>query len=416
MSKLHSIRFPAALTSIGYNAMTSCPNLKTLYLRSYTPPAYQESDWGSFAKEGLVIYVPKGYENQYKNASGWSAYASYIQGYEYTDLEGPDYYISSDYSHDGEVTTFQKATKGNGINLVLLGDGFSDRQIASGEYKEVLVKMYDAFFGEEPYKSYKHLFNVYGVNVVSATEGYEHGGQALSGWFGDGTQVGGDDERCQDYARKVLNDWQLDNTLIIVAMNSDLYAGTCYMYSVADGDYGQGFAVAYFPVGDNGETMAQLVHHEAGGHGFAKLADEEPFGWWKNVDFTPDPSLVKWHYFLEDSRYAYDGLGVFEGGLTYGKGVWRPTDNSIMRYNYGGYNAPSREAIWYRMHKLAYGSSWKYDYEEFVTYDAVTRKTSASAPVRRNYVERELPPTHAPVLKGPRRKLSDRNERMAPAR
>ena len=128
----------------------------------------------------------------------------------------------------------------------------------------------------------------------------------------------------------------------------------------------------------------------------------EPYGWWKNVDFTADPSIVKWHHFLEDGRYAYDGLGLFEGAMTYAKGVWRPTDTSIMRYNVGGFNAPSREAIWYRIHRLAYGSGWTYDYEEFVAYDAVNRKTSASAPVRRNYVERELPPTHAPVLVGRR--------------
>jgi hypothetical protein len=73
-----------------------------------------------------------------------------------------------------------------------------------------------------------------------------------------------------------------------------------------------------------------------------------------------------------------------------------------MRYNTGGFNAPSREAIWYRIHKLAYGDGWTYDYEEFVTYDAKNRKTSAGAPARRNYVERPLPPTHPPVLVGSR--------------
>ena len=36
-------------------------------------------------------------------------------------------------------------------------------------------------------------------------------------------------------------------------------------------------------------------------------------------------------------------------------------------------SAPSREAIYYRIHKLAYGASWKYDYETFVSWDAKNR-------------------------------------------
>ena len=122
-----------------------------------------------------------------------------------------------------------------------------------------------------------------------------------------------------------------------------------------------------------------------------------PYGWWKNCDFTDDPDRVKWSRFLSDSRYRYDGLGCFEGGFTYERGVWRPTENSIMLDNTGGYNAPSREAIWYRIHKLAYGDSWTYDYEAFVSYDARNRKTSADAP-RKNKVERAFRPTHPPVV------------------
>ena len=70
-----------------------------------------------------------------------------------------------------------------------------------------------------------------------------------------------------------------------------------------------------------------------------------------------------------------------------------------MRYNTGGYNAPSREAIWYRMHKLAYGESWNYDYEAFVAYDALNRKTSASAATAGAAGPKLHPiPTHPPVV------------------
>ena len=74
-----------------------------------------------------------------------------------------------------------------------------------------------------------------------------------------------------------------------------------------------------------------------------------------------------------------------------------------MRHNYGGFNAPSREAIYYRIHKLTYGDDWQYDYEKFVEYDAVNRK-SASDPVvqmtrrQRNYVELVDEPSTPPVV------------------
>lgn len=417
MKKIKSIRMPASLTQMGGDVFSNSTTLDTLYMRSFTPPSYDESDGAFIGHDGLVICVPKGFEDLYKNAPTWSKYADYIEGYVYTDLQNPDYYISTDYSRDGKVTRLQRATEGAGIDLVLMGDGFIDTQIADGTYAGYMQKMADAFFSEEPYTTLRPLFNVYAVDVVSATEGYAHPGQALGGWFGNGTLVGGNDTRCMDYARKAIGDDRMDNALIIVAMNSNKYAGTCYMYYPSTGDYGVGTSIAYFPLDADEEGLAQLVHHEAGGHGFAKLDDEyaydgtipqeeidnkvrlAEYGWWKNIDFTDDPTKVKWSRFLSDDRYKFDGLGVFEGACTYSNGAWRPTENSIMRYNTGGFNAPSREAIWYRAHKLAYGESWKYDYEAFVAYDAINRKTSAGAAKSGSgRLQPMMPPTHAPVI------------------
>lgn len=323
-------------------------------------------------------------------------------------------------SADGKVVVLQKATEGNGIDVVLLGDAYTERLIADETYEADMRYLYDNLFIKEPFKTYKNLFNVYYVNVVSENEGYGNGATALGGKFGEGTLVEGNMEACFGYALNAIDDERMNEALLIVAMNSDRYAGTCWMYySGGEGDYGNGPSIAYFPKGGDKETFAQLLHHEANGHGFAKLADEyaydalgvipsdyveeyrmmqETYGWWKNVDFTSDPEQVRWSYFLDDSRYANDGLGVFEGGLTYSGGVWRPTENSIMRYNVGDFNAPSREAIYYRIHKLAYGDSWQYNYEDFVKYDVVNRSATASLAARPNYVERAYEPTSPPVV------------------
>ncbi len=326
-------------------------------------------------------------------------------------------YTSTDYSDDGKVLTLQRATEGNGIDIVLMGDAFTDRLIADGTYERMMRKGMEAFFSEEPYRSYRNMFNVYAVCAVSANEIYDdYSITALEGYFGEGTLIVGNDQKCFDYALNAVSDDRMDDALIIVIMNSENYGGTCYMYTKLDGDYGRGASISYFPIGEDDETFEGLILHEAGGHGFAKLADEYSYqsqgampdneiaghkslgvyGWWKNGDFTNDPTQVKWAKFLEDARYAQEGLGIYEGAFTYWTRAYRPTQYSIMHYNWGGFNAPSREAIYYRINKLAYGAEWAYSYEDFVSYDARNR-TAAALAARREQANKAA--TRAGTLK-----------------
>ena len=164
-------------------------------------------------------------------------------------------------------------------------------------------------------------------------------------------------------------------------------------------DYGNGNALAYFSLCGDDALFANLLIHEAAGHGFGKLGDEyfssgngaitnyfyyeikdfEQWGWFKNIDATVGDALtsqtIKWKHFLSDSRYA--GLvGIYEGAYSFPQNAYRPSDNSIMRHvkeSDGKFNAPSREAIYYRIHKLAYGDSWSYQFEDFATWDAKNR-------------------------------------------
>ena len=343
------------------------------------------------------------------------------EGYGF-ELDYGEMYKSTDYSKDGEVKQLQAATKGEGIDIVLMGDAYSDRQIADGTYDDVMNTAMEKFFMEEPYKSYRDHFNVYSVKAVSENEVYNLvSSTAFAGYFGGETLVGGNDQRVFSYAEKAIGAERMNDALIVVMMNSEAYAGTCYMYSPSDNDnWGDGVSISYFPVGVDDTALAQVLHHEAGGHGFSKLADEyayeymgaipdseissrksyETYGWYKNVDFTNDPTKVKWSTFLSDARYANDGLGVYEGAFTYWTGAYRPSWNSIMNTNTGGFNAPSREAIYYRIHKLAYGAEWEYDYEKFVEYDAINRKTAATTrgvPYRLDIPE-DFKPLHPPVV------------------
>lgn len=373
------------------------------------------------------IYIPDSALNTYKNTADWDGYQDII----FSQNEIVEDYISSDYSKDGVVTILQTATIGNGIDIVLIGDGYSDRQIEDNTYMNKMNEAFNYLFTEEPYKSFKEYFNVYVVNAISKAEGYDKQYDSvfkLGFLYNNSVRICHHSTSLQivkDYASNALTEDRLNNALIVVIMNSNNYDGVCAFEEPesANCTSGDGLGIAFISPGPDHAYWAPVLHHEACGHGFAKLADEYAYedygvvpsdyvieiqtqqnewGWWKNVDFTSDPTATRWSCFVNDTRYANEGLGAYEGGLSYWSGVWRPTEDSIMRYNTGGFNAPSREAIWYRIHKLAYGNSWEYDYEDFVEYDAANRATSASTPqrARSNYVEKAFEPTPPPVIVG----------------
>ena len=319
-------------------------------------------------------------------------------------------YASTDYSEDQKVMTLQKATVGKGIDIVFMGDAYTDKDMAPGGlYETVMRQSMEEFFAVEPYKTFRDRFNVYAVKVVSKNgwigDGYT---TALTTRFGEGSEVFCDYEKCYEYALKVPSIKSRENLLVCVLVNSKRHAGTARMFD----DGKQTSVVALSSNGNDPSLFGSTLRHEAGGHGFAFLGDEyvtsseavpqshveqyseqaARLGWWQNIDFTNDPSKIKWSVFLSDDRYK-DEVGIYEGGL-YGKGVWRPSENSIMNMNFGGFNAPSRWAIYKRIMEL---SGEEASFDKFLEYDAVNRgKKQSSAPLTRSSVVWQ--PTAPPIV------------------
>ncbi|MCF0173376.1 MAG: hypothetical protein HUJ91_06585, partial [Bacteroidales bacterium] len=309
---------------------------------------------------------------------------------------------------DGKVKQLQTHSQGNGIPIVIMGDAFLASEIEDGTYEDVMENAMNTFFSIEPYTTFRNLFDVYMVNVVSTSKAIGTNATALKTKYGTGTRVEGDNDKCFAYALKAVTQAQLVNTLVITMLNDRKFSGTCYMTfnPNSEKDYAEGRSVAYFALGTKDGEFAQLLHHEANGHGFGKLQDEyfydymgtipasdvqtfeagHKVGLYRNVSYTAEPEKVYWKHLMDDSRYAGAGLGIFEGAAVYAKGAYRSTDYSIMRNNVGNFNPISREIIYYRIHKIAYGDSWTFDYEDFVKYDAknlnAAGRDSWSQPVR----------------------------------
>ncbi|MBR5660209.1 MAG: Ig-like domain-containing protein, partial [Bacteroidales bacterium] len=309
------------------------------------------------------------------------------------------HYESKSYSRDGNYKTLQKASTGKGIDLVITGDAFSDRDITGGTFEKAAKQAMNDLFMVEPLKSMKNRFNVYMVEAVSKNDEYfSRCSTVFSGVFGSGSAVGGDNKKVLEYAKKVIKtDDKMDNVMVLVLMNSYRDAGTTYMMDPADESiYAGGASVIWIPYKDVTVTggysnMATTIIHEVGGHGLGKLADEYSYlslgevtssevtkinkyhKWnrFTNISLTSNPNQVLWKQFIGDSAFASENIGVYEGGDAFWSGVWRPTEQSVMNdsYNHSAFNAPSRSQLYTRIMKLSEGSSWKYDYNTFKTWD-----------------------------------------------
>lgn len=285
-----------------------------------------------------------------------------------------NFYTSNDYSHDGEVVTLQKATEGNGFDLVFVGEGFTDKDLEEGRFDQRMSEALEQFFAYEPYTSLRDRFNVYAVKTVSP-----------NAEFADGCThaIDMDYSKALEYATKVT-DLIPNRPMRVTVVYNNASGERSYCMMMEDESY------VCFAMDGN---LTDVLNHESGGHGIGKLFDEyvdagnenhtlpeenktelenvwTTKGWGANVDWRSDPVEVKWAKFINDARYADERIGVYEGGYLYQYGAYRPTENSMMRYNDIGFNAPSREEIYKRVMKESEGDGWTYDYETFVEFDA----------------------------------------------
>lgn len=295
-------------------------------------------------------------------------------------------YESFDYSADGIVTTLQQHTIGNGLKIVIMGEAYSDRLIADGTYRKHAEMAMEAFFSEEPYTSFRQYFDVYMVNVVSRNEVIgENTAFETSFEFDRNTFITNPVKAIEIVSNMAETNYQTRDINSIILMNTRAsFRSNCWMYI-------DGFSAAFNRCNGDFNALEQLIHHESCGHGFGKLDDEytefegvfpNPEGIRyshtinesMNVDVTNDPQEVVWSYYLTDMRYEKEKIGIYEGAIYYPKGAYRATENSIMRHNTGGFNAPSRQSIYRRIMEKSGGT---YRFEDFLEYDEINRQRIA---------------------------------------
>lgn len=312
-----------------------------------------------------------------------------------------------DYKYaEDEFVTLQTASKGDGIDIVFLADGYNAEDLSRESYENAVNAAYGHFFDIEPYRTYKDYFNVTMAVSVSPESGI--GGvntrvqNKFNTWANAGAEIGGrngetDYLRIRDYVLENMPDIDIDRTLVIMIPNTLDYGGMTYLWD-------EGFAISYCPMNYNAYPYDYrgVVQHEAGGHGFGKLGDEAAYhqgfidachcsccghvdafnaakkkGWYDNLSLSGKLSEVPWKHLVSLEKYR-SIVDIFEGGYMHSRGVYRSEQNSCMNNCIPYYNTISRESI---VRRIMLYAGEEFNFADFVENDGTDASASSTSGV-----------------------------------
>lgn len=315
----------------------------------------------------------------------------------------------SDYQ-DGQAIPVETASEGNGIDIIYIGDGYDARDIATGKFLTDVTNGNTAFFGLEPYATYKEYFNVYAVVSMSKDSGIGTVNTVVDTKFGSYfTQnriLAPNASDCFAWANKAKSGIDFSKSLVIMLQNASVYEGVTMMYR-------DGSAIACCPISADAYPydFRGIIQHEAGGHGFGKLGDEYIYhgafiqscnclccdhpqsdtdgffgayksrGWYRNLSVESDMKNVPWSHLIFHNKYS-DYVDMYEGGYMHSRGVYRSEATSCMNNNIPYYSAVSRQAIVERIMEYA-GET--FDFNAFVAKDSRAFGATKSGAPSTNY-------------------------------
>ncbi|MDR0546771.1 MAG: M64 family metallopeptidase [Dysgonamonadaceae bacterium] len=280
----------------------------------------------------------------------------------------------TDFYADGESLVLNKHSKGNGIPVVIIGDGFNHEDLRHGGNWEQVVTFVNNIFSQlEVFKDFKEYFDVYAYMAESQDRSVAAGSNTKFGTNGSLSNI--NFALAKTLIGKMPQIDDITKVSVMFICNGNIGGiGTAILE-----DDGYGYAVY-----SSSEPNAKYwCAHEFGGHVFGWVIDEiggsgtitaasvdklnhyQALGKYLNVAQTNDPDKAPWKHFL--GVPGYDKVGLFEGGYYYDKGIWRSENTSIMvNQNYPHYNAQSRYLIYSRIKTLA---GEPFTFEDFLDYD-----------------------------------------------
>jgi Ca2+-binding RTX toxin-like protein len=222
----------------------------------------------------------------------------------------------------------------NRVDIILLGDGYTDSEIDTtftSDILDYLSYIFDDSALTQPFGRYENFCNIYAVDVVSNESGADDPTTGIvrdtaldATYLFDGVTQ-----------RLLYVNETAATTAVNAALSGTGIAAEMRYVLVNDTQYGGGGG--YFAVYAAGNGIARDIALHEVGHSFAGLADEyggiqqmylgaEPV----EINVTTNPAGEKWAEWLGYVDPVLGTVGAYEGGRYYDFGIYRPTLDSKM--------------------------------------------------------------------------------------
>lgn len=258
------------------------------------------------------------------------------------------------YTHaqtvSGVDTLWKSGPINKRINLVIMGDGYTNSQTAQFITDATNIVTY--LFNNAPFSNYKNYFNVFAIKCVSPQSGVSHPGTAT-----DVTEPASPIVNVTNYFNTRFDNYNVHR--LIYSMNPTA------VYNVLSNHFpnydqvvilgnsteygGAGGAYAVSSVHSNSK---EIVLHEMG-HSFAGLADE----YWAGASYAAEKpnmtsnnntSTIKWAPWI-----GINSIGAYPYGTVAPDNQWfRPHQNCKMRFLNAPFCSVCKETIIEKIHDL----------------------------------------------------------------
>ena len=257
----------------------------------------------------------------------------------------------------GEVTTLlNNGPSTNRIDIVFVGDGYLESEL--GSYASHANTAMAAFLGIEPFTEYQGLFNVHRVDVISNESGVDHDpygtyrdtAMDMAFWCSNIERLlCVSTSKAWGYANNVPS-----ADVALAVANSSKYGGAGYTSANVATFSGANSAAADVAIHELGHSLGNLADEYHYGDG-TTYSGSEPSA--RNASIYTATEMAasgtKWASWLGENDSEWDGLvDTFEGAVYAQYGIYRPTNNSMMRSLGRPFNQPSAESFIIEFYKI----------------------------------------------------------------